>query len=378
MRTELTSSLVSADSHVNEPRDLWSLNLPAGLREQAMTGLAAEDDGGWELVLNGQRVGKAGDTEEQRLAVLEPENRFEVMRHEGVAAECIFPTIGLSVWMLEDPDAGKYSCRIYNEWIHDQLQRRSGRFACAGLVPTWRIEDAIEEVAFIAERGLKAVMLPTVPANDLTTQSAVSWPNCNHRNWDPLWKAIEETRLPIVMHQGTGHDMVWYRGPGAYVANLIATQSMAPRTAALLATSGVLEQHPDLHFVFVEYNAGWLAWIMETIDFYDVAFERYGPHPSGRSRLYPRLAEPPSFYLKRQVHATFQDDATCLRNLPLSGVEALMWGADYPHEEGTFPNSLEVVDRLAGTLSEDQARLVFRDNAARVFGFDRELLTTPL
>src|SRR4051794_4264776 len=206
-----TIGLISADSHVNEPRGLWFDNLPSRLRDQAMRGIEAKDDGGWEIVLDGQHIGKAGDTEEERLAVLEPKNRFEVMRSEGVIGECIFPTIGLFVWMLKDPEGGKYSCRIYNEWVNSQLGSQSPRFCCAGLIPTWNIDDAIAEVHFVAESGLRAVMLPTVPSNVLTKQDAVSWPNWNHRNWEPLWSAIEETGLPIVMHQGTGHDMIWYR-----------------------------------------------------------------------------------------------------------------------------------------------------------------------
>ena len=148
-------------------------------------------------------------------------------------AECIYPTIGLYVWMLDDPDGGVASCRVYNEWMADGLAR-SPRFKCAGLVPTWRIADAVDEVARIAGAGLGAVMLPTVVT-----------PDWNHREWGPLWSTIEETGLPIVMHQGTGHSMFFYRGPGAGVSNLLATQSMAPRTAALLATSGVLAAHPD-------------------------------------------------------------------------------------------------------------------------------------
>jgi len=189
------------------------------------------------------------------MIIADPEHRYEIMREEGIIAECIYPTIALYVWMLEDPDVGAASCRVYNEWIADGLAR-SPRFKCAGLVPTWRIEDAVAEVRFIAEAGLGSIMLPAVAA-----------PDWNHRDWNPLWKAIEETNLPVVIHQGTGHSMFFYRGPGAGVANLLATQSMAPRMAGLLATSGVLAYHPDLHFVFVEYNIGWLGWAMQTLDF---------------------------------------------------------------------------------------------------------------
>jgi predicted TIM-barrel fold metal-dependent hydrolase len=372
--------MLSADSHVNEPRDLWSSALPPAMRTRAMRGIESTEDGGWRLILDGAHISKAGTSEEDRLAVIRPDRRMTVMREEGIAGECIFPTIGLYVWMLEDPDDVKISCRIYNDWIYDQLESRSPRFRCAGLVPAGRVEDAIEEVAYIKDLGLGAVMLPTVVE-----------PSWNHRQWEPLWDAIEATGLPVVMHQGTGHSMIWYRGPGATVANLLSTQSMAPRTATLLATSGVLDRHPGLHVVFVEYNAGWLGWVMDTIDYYNVAFDRYGTTANmGSSRavlkkgdkpkpvIYPTLDEVPSYYLRRQVHATFQDDKVGLRNLELTGPEALLWGSDYPHEEGTYPNSRATVDRLGVDLSPADAAKIFRDNAARLFHFAPEVLTTPV
>ena len=104
--------------------------------------------------------------------------------------------------------------------------------------------------------------------------------------------------------------MLFYRGRGAAVANLLATQSMAPRTAALLATSGVLADHPKLHFIFVETNAAWVSWAMTCLDHYDKAFRQQ----VGWVR--PLLEEPPSFYLKRQIHGTFQkDDARITRDV---------------------------------------------------------------
>ncbi len=121
---------------------------------------------------------------------------------------------------------------------------------------------------------------------------------------------------------------------------------MGPRAAALLATSGVLANHPDLHVVFVEFNTGWLGWTMQTLDFYTESFRRYGTTPSGKPWVNPELPEPPSHYLRRQVHATFQDDPIGLTNLAYTGADCLIWGSDYPHEEGTYPHSREVVARL--------------------------------
>jgi len=288
------------------------------------------------------------------------------MREEGIVGECIFPTIGLYVWMLTDPDVGAASCRVYNEWISDAMGG-SPRFKCAGLVPTWRVEDAVAEVGRIADANLGSIMLP-----------AVVNPEWNHRQWEPLWSAIEETGLPVVIHQGTGHSMYFYRGPGAGVSNLLATQSMAPRATALFATSGVLAFHPGLHIVFVEFNTGWIGWTMQTLDFYTDAFGKYGTTQGGKKWINPELPEPPSFYVRRQIHATFQDDPIGINNLPYTGSDVLIWGSDYPHGEGTYPHSRETVTRLAKGLDDDNTARVFRDNAVRVFGFGDDVLNTPV
>jgi predicted TIM-barrel fold metal-dependent hydrolase len=366
MTKVIQDGLVSGDSHVNEPRNLWRDNLPAKYRDRAMKGIQAGDDGNWELVLEGHHLDKTTAEEAEREQVADPVHRYRIMREEGIVAECIFPTIGLYVWMLTDPDGGAASCRVYNEWIADGLAR-SPRFKCAGLVPAWRVEEAVDEVARIVDAGLGALMLP-----------AVATPDWNHRTWAPLWSAIAESGLPAVVHQGTGHSMYFYRGPGAGVANLLATQSMAPRMAALLSTSGVLASHPDLHVVFVEYNVGWLGWTMQTLDYYHQAFSEAGYTPQGKKWVNVELPEPPSYYLRRQVHATFQDDPIGLNNVGYTGAGALIWGSDYPHHEGTYPHSRATVARLSEGLDEHTAAQVFRQNAIELFHFDRSLLDQPL
>jgi predicted TIM-barrel fold metal-dependent hydrolase len=363
--------LISADSHVNEPRDLWSGNLPASLKSQAMKGIQSGEDGSWKVVFDGRHVFKRDMTSEaERLSVLDPRNRFKVMQSEGILAEAIFPTIGLYVWLLEDPAGGEASCRIYNDWLHDTLEKQSARFNCAALIPTWSPEQAVAEVERIAELGMRSIMLPSV----------AKVAPYNHRTWNPLWDAIDATGLPVVMHQGTGFDTIWYRGPGATVANLISTQSIAPRTATLLATSGVLERHPNLHVIFVEFNIGWLSWIEETMDYYDRAFREYDAMRTlGQTKptVYPDLPHPPSHYVKQQIHSTFQVDTVGLRNVPASGSISLMWGNDYPHEEGTYPHSRKLVDEQAALLSPEDARRIFRENAMELFQFDPEVLAQP-
>ncbi|HQV56704.1 MAG TPA: amidohydrolase family protein [Ilumatobacteraceae bacterium] len=352
---------ISADSHVAEPRFLWYDNLPAGMKERGPKGIRPTEEGAWEMVDHrekspgGERAG-----ERNRLAALEPKARIEVMMSDGISGECIFPTIGLYVWEVSDAAIQDACCQIYNDWIYDQLESKSPRFRCAGLIPTSTPEMAVREIERIGRMGLAAAMMPLVGT-----------PEYNDPSWEPVWDALETNRLPVVMHQGTGHSMLWYRGPGAAVANLLATQSMAPRAVGLLSTSGVLERHPGLHFVFVEVNASWLAWTMDTLDNYYRDFQNYG-------WVRPILNDPPSVSIARQVHATFQDDPSALFGIERTGIRPLLWGSDYPHEESTYPNSREAVRRQFSNLSEADARAILGGTAAELFRFDPVLLTESL
>jgi predicted TIM-barrel fold metal-dependent hydrolase len=61
-----------------------------------------------------------------------------------------------------------------------------------------------------------------------------------------------------------------------------------------------------------------------------------------------------------------------------TGADALIWGSDYPHHEGTYQHSRATVARLSESLDEDTAARVFRQNVIELFHFDRSLLDRPL
>ena len=367
--------LISADSHVEEPSWLWREHLTPAMAEalpeelgpdfhaaaQFARRIGVEDFFDTKGVSDAASEAGARDLDNLRELTVDVERRFEIMRRDGISGECIYPTAGLYVWNIADPALGETCCRSYNDWIHERLESRSPRFRCAAMIPTWNVEAAVREVERIAAMGLASAMLPLVGS-----------PEYNHPQWEPLWHSIEAARLPVVMHQGSGHDMLFYRGPGAAVSNLLATQSMAPRTVSLLATSGVLANHPELHFVFVETNASWLAWAMSTVDYYYEAFQEY------EGWVRPLLPESPSFYMARQIHGTFQYDPVAIRNLAHTGTAPLLWGSDFPHAEGTYPNSRRVVRELFADVTLDEAAAMLGGTAAKLFHFDAEVLETPL
>src|SRR5262249_3785390 len=161
------------------------------------------------------------------------------------------------------------------------------RIRLAAMIPTWTVEMAIDEVVRVsADRSVGGFLLPLVGT-----------PEWNMPQWEPLWDVLDDTGKPVVMHQGTGHDMIFYRGWGSATANLPATHSMAARAAALWSGGGVVERPRSLHVVLVEVNAAWMAWPMSTLDNYSRAHAHWSK---------PKRGEMPSHYIRHQVHATFQ------------------------------------------------------------------------
>jgi predicted TIM-barrel fold metal-dependent hydrolase len=361
-----TIPLISGDSHVNEPRKLWWDNLPASMRDKAPARIRPSEEGAWEMKRHDATSLTQAQKDREEEAARNEQNdlgyRLKVMREDGISAECVFPTIGLYVWDMDDASMGEACCEIYNDWIFDSIESKSARHSCAGLIPTWNIESALREIRRISAMGLGSIMLPLrgVPHE------------YNSPEWEPVWDAVEEAGLPVVMHQGSGHDMLFYRGPGAAVANLLATQSMAPRSAALLTTSGALERHPGLHVVFVETNAAWISWAMDTLDSY---YDAFLAQPGW---VRPLLKEKPSHYISRQIHSTFQWDPTGLNNVSRTGTAPLLWGSDYPHSEGTYPHSRKIVQEQFEAMSLADATAILGGTATSLFNFDPQLVTTPI
>ena len=128
-----------------------------------------------------------------------------------------------------------------------------------------------------------------------------------------------------------------------------------------LIAGGVCERHPKLDFVVVECGAGWLAWLLYVLD--EQVRKKH-------MWIRPQLAMKPSEYFARQGCITFTDDPIALRNLELTGADSMLWGSDYPHDEGSFPHSQEVIARTFEGLCDQNREKIVCGNAARLYGFD--------
>ncbi|MDE2302046.1 MAG: amidohydrolase, partial [Sphingomonadales bacterium] len=289
----------------------------------------------------------------------EMDYRLKDMAIDGVDAEILFPSLGLTAFMIENPEAELATARAYNDWNHGLLDGWRDIFVRCGIVPVRRPAFAVEEMERLAGLGFTTVMIPSFidPALGLAPYTS--------DYWDPVFEAAQRLDLVFALHTGTGRtDVRSFRGPGGAVMNYGIQSCDGWITIMAMVAGGLLDRYPKVQVVVIEGGASWLAPLCERMD------EVYLAHaPFVR----PRLSVMPSAVVARQVHCQFQTDRAGIMARSVTGTAALLWGADYPHHEGTFPHSRHVVAHLFDGIVIDEADKadITGLNAARLFRLDR-------
>ena len=358
--TTKTMRIISSDSHVNEPPEIWAERLPEKLRHRAPH--VEVRDGVDYTIVEGThprknprgRIQMEGeDLERAHAGGWDPAKRIVDQERDGVSAEVIYPSNGLNVFMTPDPELQIEMARVYNDWAHEVFGGHSDRFAVAALLPASDIPTAISEMDRVAKMGYRTLFMPVkIPER----------PGYNDPLYDPLWTAIQEAGLSVNFHAGTGHEPRGERGPGGAVINyLLNAQGDGPYIVTYLCASGVLQRFPNIHFVAVETGGAWLAWILQDMDLI------YKDH---HMWVNPKLDMLPSEYWRRQGHVGFQNDKVGVANRGFTGVETLLWGNDYPHHEGTWPNSQQAISEMFKDVPEEETQKMIGGTAAIVYGFN--------
>jgi predicted TIM-barrel fold metal-dependent hydrolase len=220
------------------------------------------------------------------------------------------------------------------------------------IVQPYDLDAAVAEVRWAREAGLASVMLPT---------GLFDLPSYHDPRYDPLWAACVDEGLPVTFHSG-GTPWQGY-GPHAMWVTKMEFMWWARRPLWELIFGGVFERFPALEVVFTEQGADWIPDLLDRMD------EQYtSPFERG---ITDHLRRSPTEYWRSNcyVGASFMSRGEAMVRDRI-GVERIMWGADYPHIEGTWPRSLEALrDALAGCTARE-VTLMCSETAARVYGFD--------
>jgi uncharacterized protein len=371
----MVSQILSADSHVLEPPDLWTSRMRPEFRDRAPH-LVHEANGqtGDFLVceplrpFNPTSLGCAGIPPEElekfsrggyavcRPGSWDPVERLKDMDLDGLQAEIFYCGYGMALFSHPDEPFQRDAHRAYNDWAFEYASHNPKRlFPVANISMTDPQLDR-EELDRIKKRGFKGIFISNDPLAERRYDNPM---------WDTFWTAVEEYDLPVNIH------ILTRQGGPQVGANPIVDGVVLPipafRTIAEMITGGVFDRHPKLKVISVENDIGWMPNYLKRLEWYSW---RFGPR-------FPNLKRNAAEYWREQVYATFQDDVPGIRCRDMIGVDRLMWGSDYPHFDSTFPKSLEAIDRNFEGVPEAERELILGGNMIQVYQLHDVLAKEP-
>ncbi len=362
--------IISSDNHVFEPPDLWINRVDATYRDRAPR-LVHEQTGDW-FYCDGMRVASLGggtqpgrrfedpsnvsaeDVWENMLpGAYMPDEQVKDMDVDGVEMNVLYPTIGLWLYRLPDSELMNILFRAYNEWIAEFCGGYPDRLKGVGMLNVDDVNIALAELERCAKMGLVGAMIPVEPPGGRPYDSS---------EYAPLWSAAEDLGMPLSLHVASNRT-----GPtsDATKPSQVCNSDLWVRMAlADLIYGGVFERHPGLLVGSVEHELSWALFFLDRLDY---VYTQKAP-----KRTWHRFQEDmlPSDYFHRNTFLSFQEDALGVQMRHVIGVDNLLWGSDYPHQESTFPRSREILDRiLADCTDEEQAKIV-GGNSVRIFNLN--------
>ena len=371
--------VISSDCHAGLPperyrdyldpnhRDAFDAALPiqiAATEEAARRFLVADINEEWRKGC-GDRLSGAWDHD----------MRIQVLDNDGIAGEVIFPDgitemnmppfgAGISLPTEEVvPELQWAGARAHNRWLAELCQMAPERRAGIAIVPVcWDVDEAVREARWAKENGLRGVMLP------------VRWGKqdaYNHPKYDPFWAACQEMELVVNFHSGPAPMEDYGEGQGMVGIYISEVVWWLVRPLTFMIWGGVFERFPRLRVAMTEGTSVWVPEYLQLLDF------RYEdtPYSAKLGDYTSHLSLKPSEYFARNVLV----GASCMPRREAEmrhqiGVDNIAWGSDYPHPEGTWPNTVENMKETFRQLPQDEIKKMLGQNALDWYGFDADKL----
>jgi predicted TIM-barrel fold metal-dependent hydrolase len=316
----------------------------------------------------------------------DPARRVAEMDREGVAAEVLIAQHQLAVPPFfayanrpHPPELRAAGTRAYHRWLADYASVAPHRLlAIAEPGPCLDMEATVRELKWAAAQGFVATHAPGIIADP-------ALPRLFDRHFDAYWSACVELDLPVIFHVSYGRPQGELVDFGAQVLNDLSAREgdldasaveallnapdspfgpdLRPRRGLWqLILGGVFDRFPGLRCVTTEIHADWIPATLAVLD------RRTRTH--GMS-----LRMDPSEYWRRHCFAS----VSVLRRVEIEmraeiGVDHMMFGRDYPHPEGTWPNTWNWIRSGFKGVPEQEARAILGENALQCFGLARDPL----
>lgn len=368
--------LVSVDDHIVEPEDMFEKHIPARFKDQAPR-VAKGSNGAHHWQIEDARapglglnavVGRPKEEfgmepvayDQVREGCFDVDARIDDMNANGVLGSLNFGSFpgfaGARFVKMKDKKLALAVVQAYNDWhFYDWCNRHPGRFIPCGYLPLWDVNESVKEVKRLAELGFKTVSLPDNPAK-------IGLPSLHHEQWLPLYSALNDHKIVISTHIGSG-------GNAPYASDLSpidAWITTMPITIANAASdwlfAGFWKDFPALRLSLSEGGIGWVPYLLERADF---TVQQHGAWIRSNVK-----DEKPSDVFKRHFITCFISDKFGLKNRHEIGVNRIAWECDYPHSDTVWPNSPEYLWDEVKDLPKEEVDLMTHGNAIREFNWD--------
>ncbi len=329
-----------------------------------------------------------------------PEQIIEDLAEDGVDVGVMHPNLSLFGLYSDDHELSMAHARVYNDYIAERFTPYFDRLVPTSPIPLTDIDEAVVEIERVAAQGSRAILLPATPPLPYYS-----------RDLDPVWEAAQANGVHVFIHTQTGGVKV--NDPTSTTLKVVmesamqVNQPMTEKSAAKrmvtqaiyssivpqqllceLIGGGVPERYPNLHFALIEFNANWLAGLVGAMDKCWITGIGQDPDwwlgywdenlPATEQtkmaqlfRLNEKWPYPlkPSEYVQRQFHISFQDDPVAVACRHITGLSSIVWGNDYPHAEGTFRGSRQLIaDQFAG-IPDDERDIMIGGTLGNLLGF---------
>lgn len=384
--------VVSGDSHATPPPEVWPQYveskyhdlLPGAYEDNEryiqLLGLFANFPDELLEIIDTEGAWASGGYE----GAWDGDRRLAEMDREGVAAEMVYAgdpryITPLSPQFRHYPqDVVAAGNRAYHRWAADAFGKAKDRILCVGDPGSGVDMDAIlAELDWIAGQGFVGTYVPTMTARP-------DFPPLYDRFFEPFWCRVEELGLALFIHAGFGTGQCEFlgkiedlkrnmeaEGRNDLLSEIINnaegffSKDLRPRRAMWqMMLGGVFDRHPNLRLVMTEVRGDWLP---DTLRHLDSAYDR------ARTDL-PAERKPSEYWREHcLVSLSFVHKSEVGMRHDI-GMETVFFGRDYPHAEGTWPNTRDWLSDAFAGIPEDELRLILGENPIRVLGLDRNRL----
>ncbi len=209
--------VISADSHMMEPADLWVERVDSKFRETAPRVVKNEGKGGWVFlapglppfpVAGGFAAGRSGEELKEfmkkgqdegyitaRPSGWDPVERIKDQDVDGVRAEVLYTTLGMSLFGLHDADLQRACFKAYDDWLAEFCSYNPNRLIGTALISLEDIGEGIKELQRAAKLGLRGAMIWGAPPREKPYTS---------KEYDPFWACAQDLQMPLSLHVITG------------------------------------------------------------------------------------------------------------------------------------------------------------------------------